>query len=170
MRRPAFIPSSPAPLEERITPSHWGLASAGATPPALTRSHSLNLYGLLLGSDTTVGTVHRLRATTGTISPLGNVSLTGFLVIPNTGAANRPVHGEVTISNAQGTVTVSLRGTVTVYKASFSFASGNLSYRIVSGTKADYGATGTGPVLYGPGPVFQPGRFLLDFGNYPLPP
>jgi hypothetical protein len=96
--------------------------------------------------------------------------LTGFLVIPNTGAANRPVHGMVTISNAQGTVTVSLRGTVTVFKGPFSFASGLLSYTIVSGTKVDHGATGTGPVSYGPGPVFQPGRFLLDFGNYPPPP
>ncbi|MFI5457297.1 MAG: hypothetical protein ACHRXM_17765 [Isosphaerales bacterium] len=170
MRRYAFIPSSVAPLEERITPSHSGLASAAATPLASTQSHSVNLYGFVLGRDTTVGTVHRLRATGGTISPLGTVSLTGFLVIPNTGAANRPVHGKVTISNAQGTVTVSLRGTVTVYKASFSFASGNLRYKIVAGTKADYGATGAGPVLYGPGPVFQPGRFLLDFGHYPLPP
>jgi hypothetical protein len=59
---------------------------------------------------------------------------------------------------------------VTVYNGSFSFAFGNLSYKIVSGTKADHGATGTGPVLYGPGPDFQPGRFLLDFGNYPPPP
>jgi len=170
MRRSAFIPSSPAPLEERITPSNWGPASAAATPPALAQSHSLNLYGFVLGSDTTVGTVHRLQATGGTISPLGTVSLTGFLVIPNTGAANEPVHGKVTISNAQGTVTVFLKGTVTVHKASFTFASGNLTYKILSGTKIDHGATGSGPVLYGPGPVFQPGRFLLDFGNYPPPP
>ena len=170
MRRSAFIPSSPAPLEERITPSHWGLASAGAAPPALTQSHNLNLYGFVLGSDTTVGTVHRLRATGGTISPLGTVSLNGSLVIPKGHTANRPVHGTVTLSNAQGTVTVSLKGTVTVYKSSFSFASGTLTYEIVSGTKADSGATGTGPVLYGPGPVFGPRKFLLDFGNYPPPP
>ena len=167
MKRYAFIPSPPVPLEERITPSPSGLASVGANPPALTQSHSLNLYGFVLGRDSTVGIVHWLHATGGTISPLGTVSLTGFLVIPNTGAAKRPVHGMVTISNPQGTVRVSLRGTVTVYKGSFSFASGNLSYKIVSGTKGDHTATGTGPVLYGPGPVFQPGRFLLDFGNYP---
>jgi len=138
--------------------------------PALTRAHSLDLYGLALGSDTTDGTVHRLQATGGTISPLGRVSLTGFLVIPNGRAATRAVRGMVTISNAQGTLKVSLTGTVTVYKGPFPFASGNLSYKIVSGTKADRGARGAGPVLYGLGPVFQPGRFLLDFGNYPPPP
>jgi hypothetical protein len=172
MKRFAFIPSSPAHLEERITPSHSGLTSAAATPAALTPPYSLNpnLYGFVLGSDTTVGPVHRLQATGGTISPLGMVSLTGFLVIPIKGAAKRAAHGIVTIANDQGTVKVSLRGMVTVYEGSFSFASGDLSYRILSGTKADHGATGTGPVLYGPGPVVLPGRFLLDFGNAPPPP
>jgi len=170
MKRYAFIPASPSPLEERITPSPAGLASAAAIAPALTQSHSLKLYGFVLGSDTTVGTVHRLQANGGTIAPLGRISLTGFLVIPTKGAATRAVHGIVTISNARGTVTVSLTGTVTVYKGSFPFASGTLSYKIVAGTKADRGATGTGPVLYGPGPVLLPGRFLLDFGNYPPPP
>jgi len=170
MRRNSFIPSAPAPLEERITPSHSGLARAAAAAPALTQSQSLNLYGLLLGRDTTIGIAHWLQATGGTISPLGTVSATGVLEIPSTGNANRPVHGKVTISNAQGSVTVALRGTVTVYKGSFSFASGNLSYKIVSGTKAYDGATGAGPVVYGPGPVFEPGRFMLDFGGYPPPP
>jgi len=170
MKRYAFIPASPAPLEQRITPSHTGLASVAAIAPAVTNSHSLKLYGLALGSDTTAGTVHRLHATGGTLSPLGKDSLTGFLVIPNGRAATRAVHGTVTISGAQGTVRVSLTGTVTVYKGPFPFASGTLRYKIVSGTKADRGATGTGPVLYGPGPVFRPGRFLLDFGNYPPPP
>jgi hypothetical protein len=170
MKRYAFIPASPVPLEQRITPSPMGLASTAATAPALTQAHSLNLYGFVLGSDTTVGTVHRLQATGGTLSPLGTVSLAGFLVIPNARAATRAVHGIVTISNAQGTVKVSLKGTVTVEKGPFPFASGTLSYKIDSATKADRGARGTGPVLYGPGPVFLPGRFLLDFGNYPPPP
>ena len=170
MKRHAFIPASPAPLEERITPSPSGLASAVATPRALLQSHSLGLYGIALGSDTTVGAHHMLQASDATISPLGTVSLSGFLVIPNKGAAKRAVHGTVMISNAQGTVKVSLSGTVTVYNGAFTFASGTLSYKIDSGTKADHGATGTGPVSYGPGPVFQPGRFLIDFGNYPLPP
>jgi hypothetical protein len=44
------------------------------------------------------------------------------------------------------------------------------TYDILSGTKGDHGATGTGPVSYGPGPVFQPGRFLFDFDHYSLPP
>jgi hypothetical protein len=74
------------------------------------------------------------------------------------------------ISNAQGTLEVCLSGTVTVYKGPFTWASGSLTYKIDSGTKADQGATGTGPVSYGPGPVFIPGRFLLDFGNFPPPP
>jgi hypothetical protein len=172
MKRFAFIPSSPAPLEERITLSHSGLTSAAASPAALAPPNSLNLnlYGFVLGSDTTVGPVHRLQATGGTISPLGSVSLTGFLVIPIKGAAKRAAHGIVTVANDQGTVKVSLRGMVTVHEGSFSFASGDLSYRILSGTEAYHGATGSGPVLYGPGPVLQPGRFLLDFGNAPPPP
>ena len=93
--------------------------------------------------------------------PPGKVSLTGFLVIPNTGAANRPVHGKVTISNAQGSITVCLRGTLTVYKGSLSIASGNLTNQIVSGSKADHGATGTGPVSCGPGSVFNPAGSCL---------
>jgi hypothetical protein len=170
MKRRAFIPSSPTPLEERITPSHSGLAGGVATPHALTQSQKLVLSGFVLGRDTAIGSVHLLQASGGTISPLGTVSLNGYLVIPTTGPANRPASGLVTLSNAKGTVTVALKGTVTVTKASFTFASGTLTYTIVSGTKADRGATGTGPVLYGPGPVFLPGRFLLDFGNYPPPP
>ncbi len=170
MKKYAFIPASPAPLETRITPSHSGLAAGAAAVPALTQTHSLNLTGFALGRDRTVGTMHHLQATSGTISPLGTVSLTGYLVIPKGRAATRAAHGIVTISNAQGTVKVSLTGTVTIYKGPFTFASGDLSYKIVSGTRADRSATGSGPVLYGPGPVFQPGRFLLNFGNNPPPP
>jgi hypothetical protein len=170
MRPATFIPSPPTPLEERITPSHSGLTGAHPSPSAFTQSHNLNLYGLALGHDTTVGTQHRLQATDATISPLGHVSLTGLLVIPDKGGVNRPVHGTVTISNAQGSVTVDLSGSVTVSQGPFVFASGKLTYKIVSGTKADRGAVGSGPVLYGVGPVFQPGRFLLDFGNFPPPP
>jgi hypothetical protein len=114
--------------------------------------------------------LHRLQAKGETIAPLGTVSFTGFLVIPTRGAATRAAHGIVTIANDQGTVSVSLRGMVTVSSGPFSFASGRLSYQILSGTKADQGASGSGPVLYGPGPVLQPGRFLLDFGNAPPPP
>jgi hypothetical protein len=170
MRRYAFIPSSPDPLEERITPSHAGLAGAVPTAAAITPSQNLNLYGLALGQATIRGTVHLLQATDATISPLGKVTVTGYLVIPNKVGANRPVQGFVTLSNPRGEVTVTLRGTVTVSRASFSFASGNLTYKIVSGSRADHNATGTGTVLYGPGPVLLPGRFLLDFGNYPPPP
>ena len=170
MRRYAFVPSLPAPLEERIMPSHSGLASTAALPPALTQSESLNLYGLIVGREKAVGTLHHLKAAFGMVSPLGTVSTTGFLVIPGTGAAKRPAHGKVTISNPQGTIRVSLKGTVTVVKGFTSYATGNLTYEIVSGAKADRGASGTGQVLYGPGPVFGPGNFLLDFGHYPPPP
>ncbi len=170
MRRYAFIPSSPDPLEERITPSHAGLAGAVATAPAITPSQNLNLYGLALGQATIRGTVHLLQATDATISPLGKVTVTGYLVFPNKVGANRSVQGFVILSNPRGEITVSLQGTVTVSRASFAFASGNLTYTIDSGSRTDHGATGTGTVLYGPGPVLFPGRFLLDFGNYPPPP
>ncbi len=170
MRRYAFIPSSPDPLEARITPGHASLAGAVAVAPATTPSHDLNLYGLALGQATTRGTVHLLQATDAAISPLGKVTVTGYLVIPSEVGANRQVRGFVTISNPRGELAVSLHGTVTVSRASFSFASGNLTYKIVWGSRADHGATGTGTVLYGPGPVFLPGRFLLDFGSYPPPP
>jgi hypothetical protein len=172
MKRPLFIPSSPAPLEERITPSPAGLAGLAATPVAFVQqSHNLDLNGFVLGRDTTVGTVHWLHQAGGTISPFsGTVKVTGFLVIPNSHNALRSAHGFVTISNAKGSLTVSLKGTVTVSKGPFTFASGNLTYKVVAGTKADHGATGTGKVLYGPGPVFQPGKFLLNFGNSTPPP
>jgi len=170
MRRHAFIPSSPDPLEVRITPSHSGLAGAAPTAPAIIQSQDTKLYGIALGHETTRGVVHLLQATDATISPLGKVSLTGFLVIPNKHRANRPAQGIVIISSATGRIIVNLKGTVTVVNGSFPFASGNLTYTIVAGTKAARGATGTGPVSFGPGPVLLPGRFLLDFGNYPPPP
>jgi len=171
MKRHAFVPSSPDPLEARITPSHAGLAGAGAPVHAMTPSQNLNLYGLALGQATTRGTVHLLLATDAMISPLRKVvTVTGYLVIPNTVGANRLVQGFVTISNPRGEVRVSLNGKVTVFRGSFTYASGDLTYKIVWGSRADHGATGTGTVLYGPGPVFSPGRFMLDFGNYPPPP
>jgi hypothetical protein len=171
MNRSAFIPSTVAPLEHRIALSRAAGFSTAAVPAhILAQPASLNLYGLALGSDHTAGTLHRLRASDETIAPLGTVSLSGFLVIPHARHPNRNVHGTVTISNTQGSVVVSLSGTVTVYKGAVPFASGNLTYKIVSGTKAYHGATGTGAVLYGPGPVLLPGRFLLDFGHYPPPP
>jgi hypothetical protein len=169
-QRRAFIPSALAPLENRIALSHSGLALSLRGQPALIQSQSVNLYGFVLGSDKVVKTVHHLSASGGTISPLGRVSLNGYLVIPNEVGVNRPVHGSVTISNAHGSVTVSLAGRVTVYESSFRWASGNLTYKIVGGSKAYRAAKGTGHVLYGPGPVFIPGRFLLDFGNFPPPP
>jgi hypothetical protein len=169
MNRHAFRPSCPAPLEQRATPSALSLARP-IVPAASARSHGLNLYGLALGKDTAVGAVHSLQASGATLSPLGTVSLSGFLVIPRIGGATRLAHGMVTLANSQGMVTVSLRGTVTLIKGSFTFATGELSYKIVAGSRADQGATGAGTVSYGPGPVLQPGRFLLDFGNYPPPP
>jgi hypothetical protein len=171
MKRHAFIPSSPASLEERLTPSAAGLASAVANPVAMVqKSHSLDLNGFVLGRDTTIGPVHWLHQAGANISPLGTVKLSGSLVIPYSHSANRSAHGIVSISNAKGSVTVSLKGTVIVNKGPFTFASGTLTYKILGGTKADHGATGTGKVLFGPGPVLQPGRFLLNFGNSIPPP
>jgi len=170
MRRYAFIPFSPDPLEERITPSHAGLAGVAPASPAITQSQDPHLYGFALGQETTRGTVHLLRSTDAAISPLGKVSLIGYLVIPVRGGATRPAQGIVFISSAKGEITVTLEGTVTFSNGSFPSVSGNLTYKIVSATKAYLGATGTGPVLFGPGPVALPGRFLLDFGNYPPPP
>jgi hypothetical protein len=150
--------------------SDLGSIRAAAITDALTKSRKLDLQGFVLGREKTVGVIHWLQAASGAISPLGNATVAGFLVIPIIGGDHRPVFGSVTISNAQGSLVVSLTGTVTVSTGPFTFASGKLSYRIISGTKAYLGATGGGPVLYGPGPVFQPGRYLLDFGNATPPP
>ncbi len=170
MRRYAFVPSSPDPLEERITPGHSALAGAVPVAPAMTQSQDVNLYGLALGQAGTSRTIHLLQTTDATISPLGKSTLIGYLVFQNKGGANRPVQGLLIITNTKGRITVSLKGTVTVYSSPFAFASGNLTYKIISGFRANHGATGTGTVLYGQGPIFMPGRFLLDFGNYPPPP
>jgi hypothetical protein len=171
MKRSAFVPSRVEVLESRIALSHIEVAHAIAIPrAAVAQVQSLELSGFAIGSDTTVGRIHLLRATGASISPLGVVSLAGFLVIPHAHGANRSVHGMVTLSNSQGTVAVSLRGTVTVYQGPFTFASGDLIYKIIRGTGAFRGASGSGPVLYGPGPAVVPGRFLLDFGNAPPPP
>jgi hypothetical protein len=165
MKRRKFIPSSIAPLDQRIALSH-----ALAHQPVLVLSQRLNPYGLALGSDKTTGTRHELSASGAAIAPLGQVSLVGALWIPNKVGRERPVHGTVSLVNRHGSVTLSLTGTVTVSRGSFLWDSGNLKYQVMSGTKAYRGARGSGSVLYGPGPVFEPGRFMLDFGGYPPPP
>ena len=67
-------------------------------------------------------------------------------------------------------MTVELSGAVNVTKSSFTWASGSLTYTVLSGPKDDAGLSGTGTVTYGPGPVFHAGRYLLDFGGAPPPP
>ena len=170
MRRRAFVPSVPNTLEERITPSHSGLRGVVSTLPAIRQSLDPYLYGFALGQETTRGTVHLLRSSDAAISPLGKVSLIGYLVIPLRGGATRAAQGIVFIATAKGEMTVALEGTVTLSSGSVPSISGNLTYKIVAAIKAYRGATGTGPVLFGTGPVVLPGRFLLDFGNYIPPP
>jgi hypothetical protein len=170
VKKRRFIPSPPAPLEHRIALSDAGLASARVSVIAHQPTQGLSLYGFSLGSESTVRTRHSFEASGSSISPLGRVSLTGYLVVPKGHSANRRVHGKVTLSNADGSITVALSGTATVYHGRFTYATGNLKYNIVSGTNDYANASGAGPVLYGLGPVFAPGRFLLDFGNYPPPP
>ncbi len=177
MKRHAYVPSTLAPLEERIALSHIGLIGADTshhhhhtkvTPPAQT----LNLYGLVGGTDSTHGSKHQLKASGATLSPLtGSVSLSGDLVIPITGGTDHPADGTIRLADRKGTVTVDLSGTVTPLQfSSFTAYSGNLTYKIISGTKAYKGATGTGTVSFGPGPAVVAGKFLLDFGGYPPPP
>ncbi len=74
MRRRTFIPCSPNPLEERITPSHGGLSSAATSThvsPAAS-AQTLNLYGFILGSDKVDGTVHQLNSSSASLSPSGD--------------------------------------------------------------------------------------------------
>ena len=171
MKRRAFVPSAPAALEERIALSHPGLAAAVALQHHVSPAPKLTLRGLVGGTDTTSGSKHQLKATGATLSPLGTVSLSGDVVIPTTGGTSRPVHGTVTLANSKGTITVELSGTVSPLPfPDFTAYSGNLTYKIVSGTRAYLHATGTGSVTFGPGPAVVAGRFMLDFGGYPPPP
>jgi hypothetical protein len=172
MKRRAFIPSVLVPLEDRIALSQTGPFHVVAVAPLVRQAKVLVLNGFVLGRDTTVGIVHRLELPSGAmISPLGPSKLTGFLVIANPGHKTRPVTGFVTLSDAKGTILLSISGKVDSLGGTLSkFLSGQLTYRIVRGTRADLGATGQGIVSYGPGPALVPGRFLLVFGNAAPPP
>ena len=156
MRHREFRPCEPVPLEGRVVPSR-----VEALP--------LVLDGFEIGTDRSRGTAHRLASDARAIEPLGLGHLTGSLVIPTAGGPHRTAHGSARISDARGEIVVSLRGTVYVITGT-GLTSGLLTYRIVSGTGAYRGATGSGPVLYGPGPALRPGHFLLNFGDSVPPP
>jgi hypothetical protein len=172
MKRRTFIPSSPLRLEDRIALSQTGLIHVAPISPVVKQAAVLDLNGFTLGTDTTFGIIHQLHGSAGDrISPLGPSKLTGFLLIANPRAKNRPVAGFVKITDAKGSVVVSIKGTVVSLGGSLkNLASGQLKYRIVGGTGAYVGATGQGKVLYGPGNIPEPGTFLLNFGNSVPPP
>jgi hypothetical protein len=122
---------------------------------------SLNLTGIVaLGKPTGV-TIQRIKVTDAILLPLGTVSVTGTLVVPKWDGESRPVHGTLTISNGEGSITISLKGTENGENSAL------FTYKILHGTKADKGATGTGQVLYAlaPIPPLPSGGLLLDFGN-----
>ena len=150
---------------------HSGLAGALPAAPALTQSLDLNLSGFALGSDTNAGSMHRLKASDAMISPLGTVTLTGFLVIPIKGGAQRPVHGKVTLANAEGKVTVSLKGTVTAFTGPVSLLLRKLDLQDCQWHQGRSRRKGNRPgaVRTGAGRLL-PHRFLLDFGNAIPPP
>ncbi len=166
MKAHAFVPSPIAPLETRVTPSSGTVAAPHALVPAV----NLKLYGIAFGTENTVGPVHELLKTTATISPLGTVTVGGYLAYFNRPGQNEPAHGLLELTNAKGTLTIELSGTVNVTKSALNGASGNLTYTVLSGTKDDVGMSGSGSVGYGPGPVLRSGRYLLDFGGAPPPP
>jgi hypothetical protein len=171
-KRHVFRPSAPVFLEERIALSPSGPAAAAVVSP-LVKSLAVSLNGFVLGTDTTVGLLHLLKASGASVAPLtpGQVKLTGSFVELIPFGPKRPVSGVVTLSDPKGSVVVSINGTVAPLGGSLSaLVSGTLTYRILGGTGAYLGATGQGKVLYGPGPIPQPGRFLLDFGNATPPP
>jgi hypothetical protein len=172
MKRRAFIPSASPRLEDRIALSQTGLIQVAAMSPAVKQAAVLDLNGFVLGQETTHGIVHKLVGTAGErVSPLGPSKLTGFLLIPNSGAKNKHVSGFVTMTDAKGSIVLSIKGTVMSLGGTLKkLSSGQLTYDILGGTGAYKGATGRGKVLYGPGTIPQPGTFLLNFGNSVPPP
>jgi hypothetical protein len=172
MKRRAFIPSAPVPLEDRIALSHAGPIQVVAVSSLVRQAKVLDLNGFVLGRDKTVGIVHILSIPSGAmISPLGPARLSGYLLIPSKGTKGKPVTGLVALTDAKGAILLSISGKVDSLGGSLSkFNSGLLTYRIVLGTRAYMGATGQGSVSYGPGPALLSGRFLLVFGNATPPP
>jgi hypothetical protein len=172
MKRRVFIPSASMRLEDRVALSQTGLMPVASVSPVVKQAAVLNLNGFVLGQDTTVGIVHELVGPPGEmISPLGPSKSSGFLLIPSTGAKKKPVVGFLTLSDAKGSIVLSIKGTViSLGGALKNLSSGQLTYEILGGTGAYRGATGRGKVLYGPGNIPQPGHFLLDFGNAVPPP
>jgi len=172
MKRRTFIPSAPVPLESRITLSQTGPIHVAAVSALVRQAKVLDLNGIVLGRDKTVGIVHLLSAPSGAmISPLGPSKLSGFLLISKNGGTSRTASGFVTLTDAKGAILVSLSGKVAPLGGTLvHFYSGELTYRIVAGTRAYLGATGHGTVGYGPGPALASGRFLLVFGNAVPPP
>ena len=79
MKPHAFVPSPLAPLEGRVGPT----VGAAAASHAVVQVVHLNLHGIALGTENTVGPVHELLKTTASISPLGTVTVGGYLAYSN---------------------------------------------------------------------------------------
>ena len=173
-KRYAFVPTTPAPLESRVTPSH-GMLTPGmvgpvamATPP-MPPTHVIDLHGTVKGVAVPSPLASAIPGAMflngkGTVSPLGPARLVGTFSI----RSGEPTFydGRVFLFNGRSVVQVHIFGIV----GGPSGPPAHLHYEITRTWGIDHGATGKGEVVYDQGPAVK-GRtpFSLDFGPFSTP-
>ena len=166
-RRRAYIPAVIDRLEDRVALSHATAASVVMIPTATAPQPALvlHLQGTVKGFEIPNPMASPLAGGlllrgTGTVTPLGSVSLIGTLSIR--GGEPTFYDGRVTLSTAHGGIVVHIHG----IQGGPSGPPAHLLYDIVSGWGVDRGATGHGTVIYSQShPTAARTMFSLTFGK-----
>jgi hypothetical protein len=150
----SFCPTALSSLEDRVVPSQVGIAPAAlvqsipqSAPPV--PQHLLALNGTISGTFvTTINSATNLAAGTtttfqgsGTITGLGQVSVTGSIVKTLSPSGQLSTVETFTLANAQGSVTIQLTNVAPTPSTGTSAQS---SFSIIKATGAFQGAVDTG--------------------------
>jgi hypothetical protein len=148
----SFSPTALNPLEDRVVLSQLGVAPAAlvqALPPTSPPAHLLALNGTITGTfvttknaPTNLGTgTTTIFQGSGTITGLGDVSVTGSLVTLVSPKGQISIVDTFTLTAAQGSVTIQLTNPAAT---SGSPSTAQSSFSIVKATGAFQGAVDTG--------------------------
>jgi len=170
--RPVFVGPLPAPITPPVTPP---VTPTVTSPPVTTQA--IQIMGTVEGSysavaiDPAAGVSYMFSGSSATVSPFGSVMMTGG--IQSSAGASDVAQGKLVLSNASGSVTLSLTGSP---QKRFAQVPSFFSYTITDSTGQFQGTTGSGTMVLtlAPNPTMNPtlnqsGRFTITFTKTPPP-